>query len=325
VCLNGLGHRTMSGKFERILAVADPGADQQPALSRALGLARLLGSEVEIFCCIYDQYLSGERFLDSEGLRRARAAMVESTYNWLESALASEDISGLNVSLQVGWHSPLHEGIVRRSEAICADLVVKDTHFHPRLERALFSNTDWALIRNLGQTLWLAKPKPVSSMPVILAAVDPCHEHDKPATLDARIMAIAMDLRRRLGGELHILHAYPRVNESTLTISAIPGAVAYPLEIPQQLLEKTHREALERLIGELDVAQYTVRLEPGQPRDVLLEYADRVRADIVVMGAVGRSALKRFVIGSTAERVLDELQCDVVVVKAEGESSRLDG
>jgi universal stress protein E len=36
---------------------------------------------------------------------------------------------------------------------------------------------------------------------------------------------------------------------------------------------------------------------------------------IVVMGAVSRSGLKRFFIGNTAERVLDALKCDVLVVK----------
>ncbi len=38
-------------------------------------------------------------------------------------------------------------------------------------------------------------------------------------------------------------------------------------------------------------------------------------ADLVVMGAVSRSGLKRVFIGNTAERVLDALPCDVLVVK----------
>jgi universal stress protein E len=38
-------------------------------------------------------------------------------------------------------------------------------------------------------------------------------------------------------------------------------------------------------------------------------------ADIVVMGAIARSGLRRVLIGSTAERVLESLPCDVLVVK----------
>ena len=43
--------------------------------------------------------------------------------------------------------------------------------------------------------------------------------------------------------------------------------------------------------------------------------ARKVRADLVVMGAVSRSGLKRLFIGNTAERVLNTLPCDVLVVK----------
>ena len=39
------------------------------------------------------------------------------------------------------------------------------------------------------------------------------------------------------------------------------------------------------------------------------------RASVVVMGAVSRSALTRLFIGHTAERVIDALKCDVLIVK----------
>jgi universal stress protein E len=49
--------------------------------------------------------------------------------------------------------------------------------------------------------------------------------------------------------------------------------------------------------------------------EAIPQMARRLRCDIVVMGAVSRSGLGRVFIGNTAERVLDELQCDVLVVK----------
>jgi universal stress protein E len=41
------------------------------------------------------------------------------------------------------------------------------------------------------------------------------------------------------------------------------------------------------------------------------------------MGAVSRSALQRVFIGNTAERVLDALACDVLVVKPRGTKTRV--
>ena len=46
-----------------------------------------------------------------------------------------------------------------------------------------------------------------------------------------------------------------------------------------------------------------------------MKVARDVRSAIVVMGGVSRSGLKRLFIGNTAERILDQLACDVLVVK----------
>ena len=45
------------------------------------------------------------------------------------------------------------------------------------------------------------------------------------------------------------------------------------------------------------------------------QVVNSTRAGIVVTGAVSRSALKRFFIGNTAERTLDRLECDLLIVK----------
>jgi universal stress protein E len=50
--------------------------------------------------------------------------------------------------------------------------------------------------------------------------------------------------------------------------------------------------------------------------DCLPRISAEFHADIVVMGAVSRSDLQRVLIGSTAERVLEKMPCDVLVVRA---------
>ena len=43
--------------------------------------------------------------------------------------------------------------------------------------------------------------------------------------------------------------------------------------------------------------------------------AERIGADVVVMGAVARNRWKRLLIGATAERTLEHLPCDLLIVK----------
>jgi universal stress protein E len=53
----------------------------------------------------------------------------------------------------------------------------------------------------------------------------------------------------------------------------------------------------------------------GLAHECLQQAAKEHAADFVVMGAIARRGLKRLFIGSTAERVLDRLPCDLVIIK----------
>jgi universal stress protein E len=56
----------------------------------------------------------------------------------------------------------------------------------------------------------------------------------------------------------------------------------------------------------------------GDPAEIVVRFAHVLQADVTVIGAVSRSALERAFVGHTAERVLDALDCDVLVIKPPG-------
>ncbi|MGE8642297.1 MAG: universal stress protein, partial [Achromobacter sp.] len=56
-------------------------------------------------------------------------------------------------------------------------------------------------------------------------------------------------------------------------------------------------------------------LEPGQPETVLSEYSFNHRSDLVVTGTHGRTGILRTAIGSVAERLLESLPSDVLIVR----------
>jgi universal stress protein E len=75
------------------------------------------------------------------------------------------------------------------------------------------------------------------------------------------------------------------------------------------------RSQLQGLVAEYRVSPANVHLEVGGAAAVLPRAAGDIRADIVAMGAISRSGLKRIFIGSTAEDVLERLPCDALIVK----------
>ena len=75
------------------------------------------------------------------------------------------------------------------------------------------------------------------------------------------------------------------------------------------------RKRLTRALRLTRIARKNQHLIPRSPVEAISEAAARSRSAIVVMGAISRTGFKRLLIGDTAEHLLDELNCDVLVVK----------
>jgi len=303
---------------QRILVVVDPTADSHPAVQRAAWLAKAYGVPLELFVCDYDQSLASLPRFDPQSAEQARRKVLDAHVAKLEALSKPLAADGLSVDVDARWARPLHRGILEKIAEAKPSLVVKDTHEHALLRRTLLSNTDWNLIRACPAPLLLVKPRPIGASPRVLAAVDPVHEHDKPAELDHAILAFAAELVRKVGGELHVIHAF---DTAPLYAAAADTPLSVPSTPPPELiaeLEARHRKALDKLLKDTGVGPASVRFEDGAAHLAIAQAAEDERIDFVVMGAVSRSGLERIFVGSTAERALDRLPCDLIVVKRPG-------
>lgn len=301
---------------KRILVVVDPTASAHPSLERAAWLARHTAARIELFISDYAPQIADPR---SHGVaaNEARAALLDRHRARLEQLAQPLRSGGLAVEIDARLDHPLHDSIVRKAQELSADFVVKDTHYHSVLKRSIFSNTDWNLIRNCAGTLWLVKPRPPGKRPCFVAAVDPLHEHDKPAELDHRIVRTARALSEALGGELHVFHAFDLAVAIAISTDAMTP-IALPINELADAMRAEHTEAVEQLCKEHGVTPEHTHIHQGGTRQLLLTLTEQLRADAVVMGAVSRSGLKSLFLGNTAEDVLDRLHCDLVIVKPAG-------
>jgi universal stress protein E len=298
-----------------ILVIVDPTAQEQPAVARAAWLAEKLGCDLELFICEYDQYLAGERFFDTKALKKARAGLLRRHLSRLEKLAAPLRDSGITVSCDTAWDHPLHEGILRKVEAAKAKLVVKDTHYHSAIRRSVFSNTDWHVIRDCKTPLWLVKPSNRVEITTLVAAVDPVHDRDKPAQLDHRILDAAEEIRAAIDGKLHVVHAFDPAPIYAVSTDAMSFPITEPINDAVAALRSQHQAAMDELAKKHQLAIESMRVIDGETREVLVGTVDELDADVVVIGAVSRGALKRLALGSTAERVLDFVPCDLLIVK----------
>lgn len=303
-------------RFERILvAAADCSMKNSPALARASAIARQDGGTITLFHSLYSSAIAGEGVLGTGRLKKDIQAALRQRKQQLEGAALPLRRAGLQVRTRVSWDYPVHESIVREALRERSDLVIAESQRHTRLARIVLSNTDWQLIRTCPAPLLFAKGTRSYERARILAAVDPLHAFAKPQGLDSGILAMAAGLARRFNGRLHAAHVYQLATPFTSGVLVEP--VPLPVNVSAQQLKRIRRE-FDELVEPYELPERRRHLRAGNTADEIVAIAGRIEAAIVVMGAISRSGLKRLFVGSTAERVIDRLDCDVLVLKPSG-------
>ena len=302
-----------------LVAIGDVQSAPRSEVRKAGVLARAAGATVELFHAIDepDPERSFPETATREEVEQHRATIAEKYQRRLERFARDPSLRGVSVRCTATWDYPPHAAIIRRALAAHSDLVVAATRGHRFRAGLLLRNTDWELIRHCPVPLLLVKSSRAYRRPLVLAAVDPYHARAKPADLDARLLQAGGEIARLLHGSLQVFHAYmPLVSVQPMAMAAAP-IVMLPPEA-----EEAHTEQVMRTICQLadkaGIPRKRCHVRLGEVAEALSSFARRSGADIVVMGAVSRSAIMRWFIGNTAERTLDRLSCDALIVKPRG-------
>jgi universal stress protein E len=297
-----------------LVVVTNPFAREQLAATKAAVAARRCGARVVLFNTFMIPQPVADVPMDS------RDAILTSAIRQRREALR-EIASGLGLppdsECVVRWDYPIDEAIMRQVRKTKPDLLISESHRHGRLARLVLANTDWLLMRDCPCPLWFVRSKALPRNPRVLVAVDPRHAHAKPAKLDERLLRAAAGFAQQLGGRIGVVHAYQQFED------VVPGVLRRPLRSRQPSAEArrfvaTTNELVTKLAGKYNIRAAECAVLEGATEEVVATEADRLSADVLVMGAVSRSRLALPVIGNTAERVIDRVECDVFVVKPAG-------
>ncbi len=116
----------------------------------------------------------------------------------------------------------------------------------------------------------------------------------------------AVELAALAGARVHFVTAVERVTQERVGV-ATDVFVFDSLELG--------RESVEKFVRSIDPdIEYTVTAVEGPPARVLLEVAEQVKADLIVVGNVRMQGLGR-VLGSVGNEVLRNAPCSVLIVK----------
>jgi nucleotide-binding universal stress UspA family protein len=135
---------------------------------------------------------------------------------------------------------------------------------------------------------------------------------DGSGTADKAVQAAA-DLARHLGAQLHIVTGY-RAASPGLGAASGAALVDMPAEgIVRDAAESVTESAEAHFAEGLQVTRHSVA---GHPADAILEAAEKVGADLIVVGSKGMHGARRF-LGSVPNSVAHGAQCAVLIVKTD--------
>lgn len=298
-----------------ILAVVELDDIPEYTISRAVIAAKLRNCGVDLLICEHPDAsipfgvsVSAEVDAIRDQLRDLLDELSMKYARQIEDA-------GIEVTTSLLRDRPIADGIIAHALETDPCIVMKGTQFHSRAARGLLIDTDWELMRQRPYPLWLVKSDQFSQSPTVIASIDPVGPNGNTNTLDRHIVNAAKAIALPLGGEIRLLHTYQSIESIGRAANRTFKPVRIPIEeIDRQTREK-HAAALSAFAADQDVDPKNVHLFPGRASDVLPAFVRDCNADLVVMGALARWSKSRNIIGSTAERVLDHLPCDVLILQ----------
>jgi universal stress protein E len=268
--------------LRKILVVMDPTRLVQPALEKAEWIAARNGASLHLFCCIWDSEFASDS--------AASALLIKQTDDWLKRIAQSCREEGIEAVTETNWDPDWRERIAEAARESEADLIVKSVSRHSRVRRQLMRTSDWVVLRDATcPTLLVDNMRPPNPK-IVLAAVKLKPSDETHTVLNDRVIEMAHRITEAFQGELHAVTVYR-------------GEDMY--------FDR------QRFADSCKLPRNQVHSAEGQPARGIAEVAERIGADVLIIGCAANQVPERgVIIGDTAQRVIDEVTTDIIVIPA---------
>ena len=122
----------------------------------------------------------------------------------------------------------------------------------------------------------------------------------------------AMQLAKLSGAKLDIVSAFEPVPQTRLREegSEVPGDVAYAVGPREDV-----NTILEAAAGSAKGVEVNTHPREGDPADAILDVAEEIGADLIVVGNKGMTGARRFLLGSVPNKISHHAPCGVFIVR----------
>jgi nucleotide-binding universal stress UspA family protein len=121
--------------------------------------------------------------------------------------------------------------------------------------------------------------------------------------ITAGLVAYAIGFAKKAGCSLTFLYVVDL--PQTVPAAEVEKQKAANMKIPEQSREKAAEEGLSS----------SSMVEIGKPAETVICMADREKFDLIILGSRGHSRLKRLIVGSVADKVMEHAPCPVLIFR----------
>jgi len=282
----------MNNRFT-YLVVMEPDAPHQTALLKAVELACKTNAIIEFFAC---GYLTDKEINQFQSRQDAKRSTINALTDWCsEQVKTLVSHKGISTHIQpphIEWNDQCLKAVCYRAREIDANMIITtNNHDHSDMQ---------GLLRYSPCPVLLAHSSNSSITGNVLAALDTHKKSDANDALNNAILAAALNLAEDTDSNVHL-------------VSAIDQKEAIAAHLGFEYLEDIESEQT-LIASRFELPKNQVHIQLGNPQSIIQSCVEAVDADTLVIGTNTRKGIAGLFLGNTAEKLLSQLLCDVLIV-----------
>ncbi|WP_181405094.1 universal stress protein [Aestuariibacter sp. GS-14] len=214
-----------------------------------------------------------------------------------------------HITLPLGAHKKHFSFIAEQAELRDAQLIMltrqqeqPGSDWLNGVKSLLRSNSEWAVML-CSKRSWAGRSIGV------LATIDILDDTKEHAALNTGVLDAACSLTERLAAMLHVLSVIP------VSLVSTELDLVEPYERLQKHVATTHEKLVEFTSALHDGKDAILSVTAGYPPREIQSYTRQHHLNLVVLGNIARTGIRGLLLGNTAEKILEHLRTDALIVR----------
>ncbi len=228
----------------------------------------------------------------------------------------AEVFAGIESKLEAKGAKDVTSSVIGGLAAITIDQLARDGAYdmiamsdgtHGRVQQFLIGSTTSRVISHAPCTVLVMKNVASTPMKNIVVAIDGSEAALNAATSAVKLFGLAQrDVQMTLINVVSVKGMYKFIS---------PVQFIAAIEDNLVMSGEASLAAAEKELSELGMTKLDNVLKNGEPADEIINFAESIKADLIIMGAQGRSAVEKFLVGAVSNRVSTFAKCSTAVIK----------